>query len=160
MRASLGLSLRSIIAGLIRTFGVAFMFERKIPVLVMLATGSIAALFSGGSFLEVPLFGVLPVGNVLAAGALCSSAGVAVGLSYPATVLRYCSVAALVAASAWLPVSIALAGNFTLNFSGLRGQIWICLSLATIVIVLLVVAWATIDRLIRRRLHRESASGA
>lgn len=125
-----------------------------IPVLVLVAFGSMAALLSGGSFLETPLPGGLPAGNLLAAVALCSLALAAVGLSRAGTMLRYLSVASLVAASAWLPVSIALAGNLALNFDGFRGQLWIWLSLAVVVLVLLAAVGTSTDRVIRRGLGR------
>lgn len=136
------------------------MAKHKVAILFVIAIGSIAALVSGGSFLETPLPGGLPVGNILVAGVLCPLAGAAIVLSRPSTVLRYFSIASLVAACAWLPVSIGLAGNLTLNFTGFRGEIWICLSWATNILVLLAVAWATIDHLIRRRLRGGSASDA
>ena len=139
---------------------IAFMSERKIPVLAVFAIGSIAALISGGPFLEAPLLEGLPVGNVLTVAALCSSACAAIAISRPGTVVRYFSVASLIVASAWLPASISLAGNLALNFSGLRGQIWVWLCLGTVVVVFVAVVWATIDHLIRRRLHRGSANAA
>lgn len=134
------------------------MRKHKILILVVMAAGSIAALISGGSFLEVPLPGGLPVGNILAVCVLCSSAGAAIGLSRPSTMLRYFSVGSLIAASAWLPVSIGLAGNLMLNFSGDRGRVWIWLSSVIIAGVFLSLAWAAIDHLIRQRFHRGSAS--
>lgn len=132
-------------------------FERKVPILAVLSIASIATLVSGGSFLEAPLVGKLPVGNVIAAAALCLTASIAIGLSRSRTIVRYFSSAALIAAFAWLPISIGLAGNLTLNFSGLRGQVWAWLSLTTIVVILFALAWATVDHLVRRRLHRQSA---
>lgn len=124
--------------------------------LVFVAVASTAALMSGESFLEVPLPGGLPAGNLLAAIALCSLAVAAVGLSRPGTLLWHLSITSLLAASAWLPVSIALAGNLALNFDGFRGQLWIWMSLAVIALVLLAALAAAIDRLVRKRLARRS----
>lgn len=139
---------------------IALLLERKISILVMLSIGSITTLISGGSFLEASLFGGLPVGNVLAAAALCLSASVAIVLSRSASVVRYFSIAVLIAAFAWLPISIGLAGNLTLNFSGIRGQIWVWLSLTTIGAILVSLAWATVDHRVRRRLHRGASRHA
>ncbi len=139
---------------------IAAFFERRVPILVVLSIGSIAVLLSGGSFLEASLVGGLPVGNVVATAALCFPACVAIGLTRSRTTVRYFSVAGFIAAFAWLPVSIGLAGNLTLNFSGLRGQIWVWSSLTTIGIILISLAWATVDHLIRRRVHRGSADAA
>lgn len=127
------------------------MSRYKIPLLVGVAIGSIVALLSGGSFLEWTLPGGLPVGNALVVAALCSLAGAAMALSREGTFARYFAVASLIAAAAWLPVSISLAGNLALNFSGSRGQAWIWFSVATVALVLTALAGATIDHLIRRR---------
>jgi hypothetical protein len=43
------------------------------------------------------------------------------------------SIASLAASAAWLPVSIVLAGNLTLNFSGWRGSVWIAFTVAVVV---------------------------
>lgn len=136
---------------------IASLFERNVPTLVVLSVGSVAGLISGGAFLETPLVRGLPVGNVLAAAALCLPACVAIGLSRPRTVVRYFSVVSLIAGCAWLPISVGLAGNLTLNFSDLRGRVWVWASLATIVVVLLALVWAMIDRRIRGRSHGGSA---
>lgn len=46
-----------------------------------------------------------------------------------------------------LPISLGLAGNLFLNFSGIRGDIWIWLSLATAIFASVALVWAAIDRL-------------
>lgn len=132
--------------------------ERSVPLWLILATGSLAALVSGSAFLEAPLPGGLPVGNLLAALTCSALAATAVGLSRPGTVVRHFSVVSLVTALAWLPVSIGLAGNAALNFSGVRGQAWLWLSLATAVLVVLALAGATIDRVLARRLRKRTGS--
>lgn len=138
---------------------IATQLGRQIPVLVLLSIGSFAALISGGTFLEASLFGGLPVGNALAAAALCLSACIAIGLSRSRTIGRYLSVTALVTAFAWLPASIILAGNLTLNFSGTRGQVWVWLSMTTIVVILIALIWATVDYLVKRRALKKSVKG-
>ena len=105
---------------------------------------SVFSLASGASFLEAPLPGGLPVGNALTALGLCAAAGAAVAISGRGTVARILAAVALVAAVAWLPVSIALAGNLTLDFRGGRGDAWIALSGATVALVVLVLVWTLI----------------
>ena len=131
----------------------------SIVLLVVVALASIAALFSGGSFLEAALPGGLPVGNALVVIALSSLACAAIALSPPGTFARYVSVASLVAAAAWLPVSIALAGNLELNFSDAGWDAWVALSLATVALVFVAMGWAAIDHLIKRRSQRGSERG-
>ena len=119
---------------------------------IVLTVASIAALLAGGTLLEAPLPGGLPLGNLVTACTLCAPAGVAVGLSPQKTLVRYFSLASLVAACAWLPVSIALAGNLSLNFEGASGEMWLVLNLVTFVAVYCSLAWAlVVRRLIRIR---------
>ena len=117
---------------------------------MLVGVASMVALVSGGAFLELALPGGLPIGNALAAVALCAPAAAAVALSRPATVLRLFSLASLSVACAWLPVSIGLAGNLALNFSGARGQAWIWMSVAAISCALVALAWALADRFFDR----------
>jgi hypothetical protein len=116
----------------------------KATVSGLLAFALIAALslIFGAGYLDANLFGHLPVGNLLTALGLCAASAAAVGLSARRTLLRRVSVAAFLAAAAWLPLSIALAGNLELNFSGSRGDIWMLTSLATLVLVAIAVLWA------------------
>ena len=65
-----------------------------------------------------------------------------VGLSARRTVLRLVSVASLLGAVAWLPVSATLAGNLTLNSDESRGDAWLVLSIAIAVAVLGALTWA------------------
>ena len=94
-----------------------------VSLLLVVAAFAVLSLVSGASYLENMLPGGLPVGNALTAIGLCAAAGSAVGLSARRTTLRMVSVASLIGAAAWLPVSIALAGNLTLNFHGGRGGV-------------------------------------
>jgi hypothetical protein len=134
------------------------MYRYTIALLVVVALASFAALFSGGAFLEAALPGGLPVGNALVVIALCSLACAAIAISRPGTLVRYVSVASLVAAAAWLPVSIGLAGNLNLNFSDSWWDVWVALSLSTVALVFVAIAWATIDHLIGRHSQRGPAS--
>lgn len=124
----------------------------KIIVAALFATTAFAAmsLASGTPYLEMSLPGGLPFGNVLAAVGLCAAAGAAVGLSSRGTMLRAVALAALAAAAAWLPASIALAGNLTLNFADGRGIVWLAFSLAVAAGVATAVAWAVVAVLFAR----------
>lgn len=75
----------------------------------------------------------------------------AVGFSKRGTALRTVSLASLVAAAAWLPVSIALAGNLELNFDGGRGFAWLIFSLGVAAGVFGTLAWALAAALLARR---------
>jgi len=121
--------------------------------LLALAVISLASLMSGASYLEFALPGGLPAGNALAAIGLASAAALPVLLSSAGSVLRSAAWAALAAAAAWLPLSIALAGNLALNFASGSGSIWLGFTLAVILFVLCTLAWALISRLVavRRR---------
>lgn len=63
-------------------------------------------------------------------------------MSTRGTALRRASLTVLIAAAAWLPVSVLLAGNLALNFAGDRGSIWLMLTLAVIAGVVCTFAWA------------------
>ena len=99
--------------------------------LLAIAALSIGMLVSGGSYSEWVLPGGLPLGNALAAICLCSVAGAAFLLGPPGSLRRRASRTALLTAAFWLPLSIALAGNLELNFSGSAGTAWLALSLIT-----------------------------
>jgi hypothetical protein len=125
---------------------------------IVLTVASIAALLAGGTLLEAALPGGLPLGNLVTACTLCAPAGAAVGLSPPKTLVRYFSLASLVAACAWLPISIALAGNLSLNFEGARGEMWFLFTFVAFVAVYCSLAWALVVRLLIR-FRRGASSG-
>jgi hypothetical protein len=52
---------------------------------------------------------------------------------------------------AWLPISIALAGNLALNFTSWRGSAWLGFSLVVHFAVLGTLAWALVGRLLAMR---------
>jgi hypothetical protein len=95
-----------------------------------LATG---LLMSGWSGLEMRLPGGLPAGNALSAAALILPAGAGLLLSRRGSWPRTVSVAALVLALLWLPVSVALAGNLDLNFTESTGPAWFAFSALVLV---------------------------
>ena len=125
--------------------------------LLAITAASLASLVSGASYLELPLPGGLPAGNALAAIGLVSAAAVPVLFSSAGSALRAAALGTLAAAAAWLPLSIALAGNLALNFAGGRGSLWLGFSLAVVVAVLCVSAWAIVARLAAAR-RRDRAS--
>lgn len=119
-------------------------------VLFVLAAVSIGVLVSGASYTEWVLPGGLPLGNALAAIGLCSLAGSAYSLCSVGSFRRRISQAVLVVTVLWLPVSIALAGNLELNFSGSRGTAWLVISSATAIAALGSLALAIAGALPRR----------
>ncbi|WP_149195420.1 hypothetical protein [Luteimonas suaedae] len=120
------------------------MATSKTTIAVLLGSTAFAvfSLVSGAPYLEARLPGGLPIGNVLAALGLCSLAGAAVALSPRGSVVRGFSWVSLALAIAWLPVSIALAGNLELTFGGGRGTLWITVTLATAFAGVACLGWA------------------
>lgn len=113
-----------------------------VTLLLVVAAVALLSLTFGASYLETMLPGGLPLGNALTAIGLCAAAGSAIGLSARRTALRLVSVASLVGAVAWLPVSVALAGNLTLNFHGGHGDAWLVLSITIAATVFCTLTWA------------------
>jgi len=99
----------------------------KIAALLGLAAFALGSLVAGAGYLQAPLPGGLPLGNALAALGFSAIAGTGVTIARRGVVRRMACVA-LLAALAWLPVSIAMAGNLTLVFQGARGDAWIAWS--------------------------------
>ena len=110
--------------------------------LLLIAAFALLSLVSGATYLETMLPGGLPIGNALTAIGLCAAAGASVALSARRTAIRLLSVISLVGAVGWLPASIALAGNLTLNFHEGRGGAWLALSVAIAAAVLCALCWA------------------
>ena len=119
--------------------------------LLAIAAACILSLVSGASYLEIPLPGGLPIGNALCAIGLCAAAGSAVMLSPRGTARRFVSVISLLAAAAWLPVSIALAGNLALNFHAGRGDVWLAFSAVVAALVFFALGWVLVAALLARR---------
>jgi hypothetical protein len=132
---------------------------RKLTALVLFALAAICigVLVFGASYSERALPGGLPLGNVLASIGLCSFAGTAFYLSPVASIRRRISGVVLLAAILWLPISIALAGNLALNFSGFRGTVWMIISYATAIAVLGSLTLAIAGAL--RNLFRDTSAG-
>lgn len=110
--------------------------------LVTFAAFVVLSLVRGASYLDAPLIGGLPFGNLLVALGLCALAGASVALSAPGTTLRAASLTSLVGAVLWLPASVVLAGNLQLNFGGGRGPAWLAMSVAVIAYACSTLLWA------------------
>ena len=130
-----------------------------VSMLLVVTMISVASLVSGAGYLEVVLPGGLPAGNAIAAFGLVSPAAVAVLLSTPGSALRAAALGTFCAAVAWLPVSIALAGNMDLNFTGWRGSVWLGSSLVIHLAVLGTLAWSLVARALAMG-KRSSANGS
>jgi len=102
----------------------------------------VLSLLRGASYLETSLPGGLPLGNGLVALGLCALAGAAVVLSGQGSALRAASLVSLAGAALWLPVSVVLAGNSQLSFSGGRGSVWLALSVAIFAAACFTLLWA------------------
>lgn len=133
--------------------GVSRRNMKRLAIASLAATAvvSMAMLMSGTSYLEYPLPGGLPVGNALSAIGLASIAAIPVALSTPDSTLRTVALVTLAASATWLPLSIALAGNLSLNFSGVRGSIWLGFNLAITIAVMGTLTWSLVSFLVARR---------
>ena len=114
--------------------------------LLLLAAISIGLILSGASVLEIPLPGGLRLGNLLSALALASIAGAAVSLAPRNGRFSRLSLLVFAATVAWLPVSIALAGNLSLNFANGRGDVWLGFTATVLFASLLALAAAAVLR--------------
>jgi hypothetical protein len=125
----------------------------KLIALLLLAISAISlgSLLYGASYAEWVLPGGLPLGNALAATGLCSMAGASVLLSPPGSIRRKVCRTALAVSILWLPVSIALAGNLVLNFSGSLGTAWLAFSSVVVVAVPGCLLWAIAGLLLELR---------
>lgn len=110
----------------------------------LVAVLAAAFLVSGSDCLDFLLPGGLPIGNAVAAAIPCGIAGTAALLAPRGTGSRTVAVIALAASIAWLPLSIALSGNLSLNFSGLRGVVWAWFPAAVFVLALAAVLMACV----------------
>ena len=122
--------------------------------LLFLSVLSAGALLVGADFTEVRLPGGLPLGNLLAAAVFCGLAGAAALLAPRGSVTRAAALAALLASVAWLPLSIAFAGNVSLNYSGPRGTVWLWLTAGLLLLDLGVLLFAAGASYFARRRQR------
>src|SRR5574343_1969402 len=92
--------------------------------LLLVAASSLFAILSGADYLSAMLPGGLPVGNVLAALVFLGMSGAGYVLAKERKVLGRIAAIVLAGSVLWLPVSIALARNASLNFAGWNGTLW------------------------------------
>ncbi len=116
------------------------------------------ALIEGVSLLNWRLFGELPLGTLLATVGLASLACLIYLLRprnvYFTVIVTVC----LVMAISWLPVSVFLAGNLQLIFSGDEGRYWTIYTKATVIVnlaSLLLVLAIKLSHLIRLGLQSD-----
>ena len=123
-------------------------------ILLTIVLFTFVSLVKGAAYLVWLLPGGLPFGNVLTATGLTSAAVVALVLSKPDSVLRWIAIASIVLSVLWLPMSVRLAGNLSLNFDGTNGSAWRYYTLVTFVFVLtsmlLAIAQSLMDRMLGR----------
>ena len=110
--------------------------------LIATAITSFGALFFAPEYLVRYRISGLPILNAITAIGLCTASAAAIRLSSRGSVHEALSVAAFIGSILWLPLSIGLAGNLNLNFSGTRGDTWIWMNLFTFPIVLITFVWA------------------
>ncbi len=112
-----------------------------------------ASLVSGAGYLVWPI-GPFPLGNLLTVFGLVGAPTAAWLYAGSRAWLRRLCIVAIVLALAWYPVSILLAGNVNLSFSGNRGQPWLVLtgisSLLSLLMPFVVAGTNLVDRLRRR----------
>lgn len=102
--------------------------------MIALALLGVVLLVAGWGGLEARLSGGLPIGNALSALSMILAAGAGLVLSDRGTWVRRYAVAAVLLATAWLPLSIALAGNADLNFNDGTATAWFALTAITLVL--------------------------
>lgn len=112
--------------------------------LVATAIATFGALFFAPEYLVRYRISGMPILNAITAIALCTASAAAIRLSPRGSIHEALSVAALIASILWLPLSIGLAGNLRLNFSGARGDTWIWMNLFTFPVVLITFIWALV----------------
>jgi hypothetical protein len=132
---------------------------RTIGIIVSLASAAASGwlLFSGSDLLDVELPFAFPAGNIAAAVMLVAMAVIPVLASVEGSKLRAVARATLLLAIAWLPVSMAIAGGMQLNFSGWQSWVWMIYTLAILLLVPVVLAWAVVAALLARRKPASSA---
>ena len=123
-------------------------------ILLTIVLFTFVSLVKGAAYLVWLLPGGLPFGNALTATGLTSAAVVALVLGKPESVLRWIAIVSIVLSVLWLPMSVRLAGNLSLNFDGTNGSAWRYYTLVTFVFVLtsmlLAIAQSLMDRMLGR----------
>ena len=123
-------------------------------ILLTIVLFTFVSLVKGAAYLVWLLPGGLPFGNALTATGLTSAAVVALVLGKPESVLRWIAIVSIVLSVLWLPMSVGLAGNLSLNFDGTNGSAWRYYTLVTFVFVLMSMLLAIAQSLMDRMLGR------
>lgn len=108
-------------------------------------------LLSGSELLDVELPFDFPAGNIAAAVVLVAIAAIPVLSSASGSRLHSLAKAALVAAIAWLPVSMAIAGGMQLHYSGWQAWFWMAYTCAVLLAVPILLGWSIVAALLQRR---------
>ena len=127
--------------------------------LLLLAAFSLYAVLTGADYLDYVLPGELPLGNVLAAALFLGISGAAYLLAKERKVLGRIAAIVLAASVLWLPVSIVLARNPSLNFSGWNGTLWFLFTVGLFVAALGTL-FAAVGAALLARSKAESATGS
>ena len=117
--------------------------------LLLASLAVLAAFLLGVDALDRELAHGIDAGVVAAA---CSLMGIALAaLLWSASAVRHCQLPrlSLLAAAAWLPASILLAGGTQLHYSGWRSGAWLVLTAA--ILAMIVAGWISVLR--RRAAH-------
>lgn len=120
------------------------------PLLIAVTVFAMASLVTGAGYLVRTLPGGLPIGNALTSLGLVCAAAATIRVSHGRRWRARIAWLALIAAVAWLPVSIAWAGNLTLSFGGDRGAYWFPYTFATAALVLGSLLWALVAAAVSR----------
>lgn len=124
--------------------------SNRLVFLLCISALALAALLFAADHLQFAFLGGMSLGNLTADIGLVAAAWAALGLLPPHGPGRVIGVVTLLVALAWLPLSIARAGNRALVFYGGRGDAWMALTAATVALVLCMLAaalpWAGYER--------------
>ncbi|MEN7343113.1 MAG: hypothetical protein AAAFM81_09215 [Pseudomonadota bacterium] len=127
--------------------------SRKLELLI-LSIGFVVALgllVAANPIVLQHLPGGLPVGNVFAAFLFWMPAHAAMRVNQTQARYQGTSLSVVIIALCWLPVSIGLAGNLSLNFSGSRGALWLR---GTSTLAIIVLGWLVYSLIARWRVGR------
>ncbi|MEM7612923.1 MAG: hypothetical protein AAF270_14660 [Pseudomonadota bacterium] len=119
-------------------------------ILLGLAGFAIYALVVSAPLLLWQLPGGLPFGNLLTAAGLCALPAAALALSRAGSWHHWLAIGALIISALWLPVSIALAGNLSLNFSNSNGVFWLRLTVITVLVGTVSLACSIVARAMQK----------
>lgn len=126
----------------------------KSAALVICVAVAIAAgwlLFSGSELLDVALPFDFPAGNIAAAVVIVAIAAIPVVSSATGSRLRNFAKVALVAAIAWLPLSMAIAGGMQLHYSGWQAWLWMAYTCAVLLAMPILLGWSIVAAVLHRR---------